>query len=65
MNGRTEAERMATEHEAANPPMRLTDAEREAVETARSIFEQGGDEFDHDGDRARAATLRGLLDRLA
>ena len=56
---------MAAEHEAANPPMRLTDAEREAVETARSIFEQGGDEFDHDGDRARAATLRGLLDRLA
>ena len=46
-------------------PITLTDAEREAVETARSIFEQGGDEFDHDGDRARAATLRGLLDRLA
>ena len=45
--------------------LRLTDAEREAVETARSIFEQGGDEFDHDGDRARAVTLRGLLDRLA
>ena len=65
MNGRTEAERMAAEHEAANPPMRLTDAEREAVDRARSIFEQGGDEFDHDGDRARAVTLRGLLDRLA
>ena len=45
--------------------LRLTDEEREAVETARSIFEQGGDEFDHDGDRARAVTLRGLLDRLA
>ena len=48
----------------AQPQPTLTDEEWEAVETARSIFEQGGNEFDHDGDRARAATLRGLLERL-
>ena len=56
MNGRTEAERMAAEHEAANPPVRLTDAEREAVEKSERWARLEG--YDKE-----AATLRGLLER--
>ena len=44
--------------------LRLTDAEREAVETARSLFSQGWKHFGNEADRDRAATLRGLLERL-
>ena len=47
-----------------HPQPTLTDAERKAVETARMIFAQGGEHFDHASDRDRAATLRGLLERL-
>ena len=55
MNGRTEAERMAAEHEAANPPMRLTDAEREAITVACGDSSQWG--------RPHVATLMRLLER--
>ena len=65
MNGRTEAERMAAEHEAANPPMRLTDAEREAVDRARIAFR----DMDHNAMTMQQIedyeSLCGLLDRLA
>jgi hypothetical protein len=58
VNGRTEAEQMAAEHEAANPPARLTDAEREAIDAALQTLR------DHDaGHCAMYATLRGLLER--
>ena len=63
---RLEAEREAKikslEKEVAR--LRLTDAEREAVETARSLFSQGWKHFDNEADRDRAAALRGLLERL-
>ena len=65
MNGRTEAERMAAEHEAANPPMRLTDAEREAVDHAAAFVHDKGLHRESPSMVADAATLRGLLDRLA
>ena len=65
MNGRTEAERMAAEHEAANPPMRLTDAEREAVDRARIAFR----DMDHNAMTMQQIedyeSLCGLLLRLA
>ena len=65
MNGRTEAERMAAEHEAANPPMRLTDAEREAVDRARIALR----DMDHNAMTMQQIedyeSLCGLLDRLA
>ena len=60
MNGRTEAERMAAEHEAANPPMRLTDAEREAVERALDAANGMGQ-----AEPWTMRTLRSLLARLA
>ena len=60
MNGRTEAERMAAEHEAANPPMRLTDAEREAVEQAIDAANGMGQ-----AEPWTMRTLRSLLARLA
>ena len=43
--------------------LRLTDAEREAVEAAVAEFAGLADEHDSPRDAARAATLRGLLDR--
>ena len=65
MNGGTEAERMAAEHEAANPPMRLTDAEREAVDRARIALR----DMDHNAMTMQQIedyeSLCGLLDRLA
>ena len=65
MNGRTEAERMAAEHEAANPPMRLTDAEREAVDRARIALR----DMDHNAMTMQQIedyeSLCGLLLRLA
>ena len=64
MNGRTEAERMAAEHEAANPPMRLTDAEREAVDHAAAFVHDKGLHRESPSMVADAATLRGLLARL-
>ena len=60
MNGRTEAERMAAEHEAANPPVRLTDAEREAVEQAIDAANGMGQ-----AEPWTMRTLRSLLARLA
>ena len=60
MNGRTEAERMAAEHEAANPPMRLTDAEREAVAQAIDAANGMGQ-----AEPWTMRTLRSLLARLA
>ena len=65
MNGRTEAERMAAEHEAANPPMRLPDAEREAVDRARIALR----DMDHNAMTMQQIgdyeSLCGLLERLA
>jgi hypothetical protein len=62
MNGRLEAEQMVAQHEAANEieRLRLTDAEREAIEQA----------IDAASGMAPAqpwavATLRGLLERLS
>ena len=66
VNGRTEAEQMAAEHEAANPPARLTDAEREAV---RFCVTASLPETEKLGGvagelcRMHAAILRGLLER--
>jgi hypothetical protein len=42
----------------------LTDAEREAIQTAEMIYAQGGRTFSNDNDVRRAATLRNLLARL-
>lgn len=43
----------------------LTDAEREAIQTAAMIYEQGAKHMGHVEDGKRAATLRGLLDRMS
>ena len=63
MNGRDEAEQMAAEHEAANPPPRVTDAELEALDYfAVQASAYGATDF---AAWARhAATLRSLLARL-
>ena len=58
MNGRTEAEQMAAQHEAANPPMRLTDAERSLL--TMLVDHPRTHELMYDEE----ATLRGLLERL-
>lgn len=50
--------------DAARPAPTLTDAEREAIEVARSLFSQGWKHFDNEADRDRAAALGGLLERL-
>ena len=56
MNGRTEAEQMAAEHEAANPPVRLTDDERRAIQ-------EGADALYGIGSDYESETLRRLLAR--
>ena len=55
---------MAAEHEAANPPMRLTDEEREAVQRAMASI---ADTLDYASQQAAAdyATLRGLMERTS
>lgn len=50
--------------EAEIARLRLTDEEREAVEAAVAEFAGLADEFDALKDAKRAATLRGLLERL-
>jgi hypothetical protein len=42
----------------------LTDAEREAVETAAMIYEQGAKQMGHVEDGKRAVALRAMLERL-
>ena len=59
MNGRTEAEQMAAEHEAANPPVRLTDSERLVLLEVRDIY---ADEDDVKCNEI-AAVIDGLLER--
>ena len=61
MNGRTEAEQMAAEHEAANPPVRLTPEEIKATENAIWSLEGAGVDLLNEV----AHTLRGLLERSA
>jgi hypothetical protein len=46
-------------------PFTLTDEEREAVETAAMIYEQGAKQMGHVEDGKRAVALRGLLKRLS
>jgi hypothetical protein len=66
MNGRLEAEQMAAQHEAAQEiaRLRLTDAEREAVERARIAFR----DMDHNAMTMQQLedyeALCGLLERL-
>jgi len=43
--------------------LRLTDEEREAIETAAMIYEQGLAQFDNAADGSRAIALRKLLER--
>jgi hypothetical protein len=66
MNGRLEAEQMAAQHEAANTwlqeeikRLRLTDAEREAIEAAIRSWPAIG------VSRENVDSLRGLLERLS
>jgi len=59
VNGRTEAEQMAAEHEAANPPVRLTDSERLVLLEVRDIY---ADEDDVKCNEI-AAVIDGLLER--
>jgi hypothetical protein len=62
MNGRLEAEQMASQHEAANEiaRLRLTDEERAAIAEAVGAYNDNDD----DEECARiAATLHGLLKR--
>ena len=42
----------------------LTDEEREAIETAAMIYEQGAKQMGHVEDGKRAVALRGMLKRL-
>jgi hypothetical protein len=42
----------------------LTDAEREAVEVAAMIYEQGATQMGHVEDGRRAVALRAMLERL-
>ena len=61
MNGRLDAEQLAAQYEAAQEiaRLRLTDAEREAVEYFAAFHASP-----REGDAKSAATLRGLLERL-
>lgn len=42
----------------------LTDAEREAIQTAAVVYEQGAKQMGHVEDGKRAVVLRALLERL-
>ena len=44
--------------------LRLADAEREAIETAAMIYEQGAKQMGHIEDGKRAVALRAMLERL-
>ena len=46
------------------PVPKLTDEEREAIETAAMIYEQGAKQMGHVEDGRRAVALRTLLERL-
>lgn len=50
-------------HGLVPTPFTLTDEEREAIETAAMIYEQGLAQFDNAADGSRAIALRKLLER--
>jgi hypothetical protein len=67
---REDAERVAVEYPGGvivplylQPHPTLTDEEREAIETAAMIYEQGLAQFDNAADGSRAIALRKLLER--
>ena len=51
-------------HHCTLTPFTLTDEEREAIETAAMIYEQGAKQMGHVEDGKRAVALRALLERL-